>query len=121
MAQPDLLRQKTSDTDSKILPPKKNPYILNEDSKVLPQKKKPYVFNAEPKIIGKLVVIQALKRIELDGDELDVDSMETYIGIMEAIVILPDQIILKLHGCDAEAFLSSEYFVEIFDKSIKEN
>lgn len=68
--------------------------------------------NAAPSSIGKLVVIQVLHK---DSDNnVDPEEMEKYIGILEALVIMPNQIIFKLHGCDGESFLYTEDVVEIY-------
>lgn len=79
--------------------------------------------NADHTAIGKKVSIQVFERRFSDEayripdakkDQIDPNTLEKYIGILEALVILQDQIIIKLHGCDAESFLFDDLHVEIY-------
>lgn len=102
MAQPDQAQEKISEEPApfKVLPK----YSISDAPS-----------NANEDLLGKRVKIQTFER-DKDGDVTNRDSLEILYGVVEAMVLMQDQIIIKLHGCDAESYSYADTYVEIFVK-----
>lgn len=71
------------------------------------------VNNAVPENIGKIVTVQIFERKETGGDELDLNSLEKYVGTLQAYYHSHDGIVLKLEGVDPIGINQQLKYVEI--------
>lgn len=64
--------------------------------------------------IGKLVTVQVLKRVSKDSDTLDLDTLQKYVGVLEAYSFDRLAISVKLRGLPMITGARSMHTVEIY-------